>query len=242
MKAFLKKNIKKTMSAFLYLADSAKPEPVDNHTIRIIWQNSRDDSARFIQDNLEHALVLMERKDIWSHCYNKAPKEGLVLEFGVYKARSTNFFADLMLADNDKRTLHGFDSFEGIEEDWVGHFRPKHGYNLDKKLPPVRDNIELIAGWVEDTVPPFLTEHKEKIAFMHIDTDTYTPCKFLLGNLHARFDVGTIILFDELHSYPGWKQGELKALQEFTQAHPNIKYNYFAFARNQAAIVITDVD
>ena len=32
--------------------------------------------------------------------------------------------------------IHGFDSFEGLREDWKGHvFYPKGSLNLNKKLP-----------------------------------------------------------------------------------------------------------
>lgn len=243
LKSFIKHKIRTLLSAFFYLAERAKPEKTENHTIKLLWENSRKDSAQFIQNNIGHAMIFEERPDIRSYSYNKSQKEGLLLEFGVFKGVSINFFANLMTEATDQRIFYGFDSFEGIEEDWAGHFQKKHGYSVNKKLPPVKGNVKLIAGWVEDTVIPFLKEHKdEPIAFVHIDTDTYTPCKFLLETLHHRFKQGTIILFDELHSYPGWKHGELKALDEFSHDHPEVKFNYIAFARNQATIIITDTE
>lgn len=237
----IKNKARRAMSAFLYLAEAAAPEKPEKNTINILWQNARNDGARFIDSHLEHAMLMPEREDIWTYAYRKANKEGLLLEFGVFAATSTNFFAGLMKKRKDPRTFYGFDSFEGIEEDWAGHYQVKHGYTRNKQLPDVRDNVELVVGWVQDSVPPFLEKHSDTIALMHIDTDTYTPCAYLLEATCKRWVKGTIILFDELHSYPGWKHGELKALNEFAEKHPEIKFHYTAFARNQAAIVVTDV-
>jgi len=43
--------------------------------------------------------------------------------------------------------------------------------------PKARDNVDLIVGDSEDTLPAFLASVKAPISFVHIDTDTYTPCR-----------------------------------------------------------------
>ena len=82
-------------------------------------------------------------------------------------------------------------------------------------LPEVPRNVDLIKGWVQDTLPEYLKKTENApFAFVHMDMDTYTPTLFALKAIKKRLVKGTIILFDELYCYPGWKEHEYKALQE----------------------------
>jgi hypothetical protein len=97
-----------------------------------------------------------------------------VLEFGVHTGRSINIIADIL---KDK-TIHGFDSFEGLPEDWAmsnGEFhnpntiKRKKGYFALDNLPEVRDNVRLWKGWFDKTIPQYLEDIKpQQIAFLHI--------------------------------------------------------------------------
>ncbi len=83
---------------------------------------------------------------------------------------------------------------------------------------------------------PFLDQHPgEPLALLHIDTDTYTPARFLLDALKPRLVPGSIIAFDELIGYPNWQAHEAKALGE---ALPRAGYRFIAFTSRQAAIRI----
>lgn len=91
-------------------------------------------------------------KHVLSHVLETYPidPQDLILEFGVWMASSINNIA-LMYPD---RWIFGFDSFEGLPEDWSGLF-VKGSFNLDGKLPKVRPNVFLIKGWFSDTIPQF---------------------------------------------------------------------------------------
>lgn len=135
---------------------------------------------------------------------------GLWLEFGVYEGGTINFLASL----RPDVTLWGFDSFEGLPEQWNGVV-PKGHFNLGGNLPPVASNVRLVKGWFDQTLPGFLREHSEQIAFLHIDSDLYSSARTVLTHCAPRLRSGSIIVFDELLNYPGYEQHELKAFQEF---------------------------
>ena len=89
------------------------------------------------------------------------------LEFGVYQGNSLNDLSS-MLKDI---TIHGFDSFEGLKEDMKGGFpnNPKGTFNLDRQPPQLNDNCVPVIGWIQDTLPNFISENKGlKINFVHL--------------------------------------------------------------------------
>ena len=162
---------------------------------------------------------------------NDKNKEYYYLEFGVWKGRSSNFFSKFI------NKLYCFDSFEGLKEDWVGNKVPKGYFNLNKKIPKLNSNIEPIVGWVEDTLDDFLKKHNPKINFVHMDMDTYSPTKFTLEKLKPYLVKDAIILFDELYNYPGWKNGEHKALMEVFK-EDEFRYKAFQINNVKSAVQI----
>ena len=153
------------------------------------------------------------------------------LEFGVWKGTSANFFSKFI------NKLYCFDSFEGLKEDWIGTTKPKSDFNLNKKIPKLNSNVELIVGWVEDTLDDFLKKNKPKINFVHLDMDTYSPTKFALKKLKPYLVKNCIIIFDEFYNYIGWQSGEYKSLIEVFKEH-EFEYKAFNINSNQCVIQI----
>jgi hypothetical protein len=149
------------------------------------------------------------------------PAEGLVLEFGVYQGRSIDFIASRM----PNRTVHGFDSFEGMPEPWL--YRSRAFNDLDG-LPPVRGNCVLVKGWFDETLAPFLEQTPGPCALVHIDSDIYSSAKLVLEQLEPRITAGTMILFDEFFNYPGWQDGEFRAFNEFVE-RTGVQFEYVGF-------------
>lgn len=146
--------------------------------------------------------------------------QGLVIEFGVLHGRSLRVLADKF---ND-RTVYGFDSFNGLNEDW-GNVFCKGSMSVKGQLPKgMPDNVSLIVGLIHKTLPRFLLSNKSKISFLHIDTDTYTTAKCILDNVHDRLQVGSIILFDEYRGYPDYGEHEYRAFDEFKNSYPNLVF------------------
>ena len=71
-----------------------------------------------------------------------------------------------------------------------------------------------------------------------MDCDLYSSTMTVLNGLKDRLQIGTVISFDEYLNYPGWREHEYKAWQEFVAAN-NIEYDYIAFgASNGPATVV----
>jgi hypothetical protein len=130
---------------------------------------------------------------------------GLVLEFGVASGTTIRELAKIAPA------VAGFDSFQGLPEQWRDGI-PSGSFAGHP--PEVPDNVSLHVGLIEDTLPGFLRENREEVRFLHIDTDLYEPAKFILSACRTRM-IETVIVFDELFNYPGWRDHEWKAWTEF---------------------------
>ena len=133
------------------------------------------------------------------------------LEFGVYEGYTLRRWAKLLT--NPMSSLHGFDSFEGLPENWDG-LRPKGTFDVKGEIPQYDDpRVRLHQGWFEDTLPLFtLPEHQRLV--IHIDADLYSSTKFILDQLRAHIVPGTIIIFDEFCD----RLHEMKAFDEFLRA------------------------
>ena len=107
-------------------------------------------SARYFEKRLLTTLQFATRGELLSHALSLAPKAGLVLEFGVAGGESVRQIA----AERGGR-VYGFDSFEGLPENWFGYLRK--GY-FAQPLPRVPANVTLVKGWFSDTLEDFLRQ------------------------------------------------------------------------------------
>lgn len=136
----------------------------------------------------------------------------VVLEFGTYNGYSANRLSRVC------RQVYGFDSWKGLPEDWKGVERKGH-FALDS-LPEVFDNVELIPGWFNQTLEPFLDSHPDiDVGLIHIDCDLYSSTRYVLDTLYARGIIrpGLKIIFNEVVNYRGFQDGEIRALYELVQ-------------------------
>ncbi|MEM9224285.1 MAG: class I SAM-dependent methyltransferase [Pseudomonadota bacterium] len=203
----------------------------------ILIDRALEDSANFIEPHLSQALLIRRGDQIRAHAMERVPSAGLILEFGVSKGAGVNQFAALLRKRGDRRTVYGFDAFLGLSEDWYGKsIAARTNFSRQGKPPRVDPQVDLVIGWVEETLGPFLERHADPIAFAHIDTDTYSPCRHILDLIKPRLAAGSLILFDEHHGYPNWRNGEYKALKEVLDPET---YRYRAFCAQEALVEIT---
>ena len=176
-----------------------------------------------VMDLLEHAISLVTVDGIWA-------------EFGVFEGHTLRF-----IADRTPSLVYGFDSFEGLPEDWYLDYG-KGRFDVGGALPNLEDrkNVRLRKGWFSDSVPVFAAEVQGPAAFLHIDSDLYSSAKTILDHLGDRIVAGTVVVFDEYFNYPGWQQHEHRAWQEFCEAR-RVKFRYAAFAPEaQPVVVVVD--
>ena len=173
------------------------------------------------------------REELLQFALDQIQVDGLVLEFGVFSGHTINIMADKL----NHKMIYGFDSFKGLPEDWTSG--AKAGAFAREGLPDVRDNVQLVVGWFDESLRPFLANHPGNISFLHVDCDLYSSTKTVLTELKDRIVPGTIILFDEYFNYPDWKRHEYSAFKEFTTQN-DVQYEYIGLvpAYEQVAVRI----
>jgi len=233
----MKEKIKKIIDALIERSVSQSiyhSKIKDMHSAQ--WELAFSDSQQFIYESSSLSTLSFSGSDavvnLYKHCFDNLLSKGSLYEFGVYTGITLKKFSNLLYDLNDKRTIYGFDSFKGFSEEWSG-LNEQYSidiYDQDLKLPEVPDNAKLVPGFIEESLPIFLeSENPESVAFVHIDTDTYTPAKTALELLKPFLLKGSIILFDELCGYPNWRSHEYKALSEVFSED---EYEYLGFAHN----------
>ena len=210
-----KTNIRPRTEDFSY---AHVPNSVTNEIFRI----ATHESARFAREHMSDVRWLPTPFDVLAHCVEQVEVEGLYLEFGVFSGTTINFIASKV-----ETTVHGFDSFEGLPEQW-GNV-PAGKFSREGDLPEVRDNVELHVGWFDQTLPGFVEQNKANAAFIHVDADLYSSTKTILTGLQDRIVPGTVIVFDEFFNYPGWQNHEYKAFVEFIES-TGYGFEYLTFA------------
>lgn len=202
-----------------------------------MWENSLQLSADYVIKNLSTANLYDDKVSLWDLALSQVSSNGLCLEFGVWQGNSINYFSEKL----SNHHFYGFDSFEGLAENWYGTSQSLGGFSLEGKLPAVRPNVSLIKGWFSKTLPGFLEKNKTEIAFIHLDADTYESTYEVLNFIRDRLVPGSIIVFDEYLGYPNWENGEFKAWKDFV-SESGISWEYFAFsAPHQAALRIINM-
>jgi hypothetical protein len=207
-----------------------------NDVITRVKALAAEDSARYVLDAMMPCAVFDTRYELFDLSMRQAPSTGLLLEFGVFNGKSINYWSK----HASHRPIWGFDSFEGLAEDWGGTGMLKRAFDVGGKLPKVTPNVTLVKGWFDKTLPPFLAEHPGPIAFAHLDADTYDSTKYVLDQLVDRLVVGTVLQFDEYLGYPAWRNGEHRAFQELCQQHA-ISYSYLGVGLWSVAVQITAI-
>lgn len=187
--------------------------------------------------------------------------------------------------------VHGFDSFQGLPEDWDnGQREYEYNYNVSdsnnvnvssklafgvgkfdlggvvpvmasvqkqlgaSKFFALHDdtsnnddndnnscNVELHAGWFQDTVSNFFDTHAtatgQPVAFLHADADLYSSTICFLEEICRRrlLVEGSVITFDEYANYPSWEQGEYKAWMEISTQY-GLKWRYLCFHAPRSSV------
>ncbi|MFI9008792.1 class I SAM-dependent methyltransferase [Actinosynnema sp. NPDC053489] len=198
-------------------------------------QEAAKQSAAFIRQHLPTAPHFGHPHATLEHALGLVEAEGMALEFGVYTGGTLKLIATAF----DGRGVYGFDSFEGLPEDWRNGF-PAGLFGMDG-LPDV-DGAELVVGWFDDTLPGFLAEHPGPVSFLHVDCDLYSSTKTVLDLVGPRLVPGSVIVFDEYFNYPGWQEHEHKAWREHVE-RTGIQFDYcgYTYDHEQVIMKITGV-
>jgi hypothetical protein len=119
------------------------------------------------------------------------------LEFGVASGDSFRWW--LGANKNPESRFYGFDTFEGLPEDW-GFF--KKGEMAGDVPVGIDSRAEFVKGLFQDTLFGFLKSHslsdgRKKV--IHLDADLFTSTLFVLTTLAQYLNDGDILMFDEFN-------------------------------------------
>jgi hypothetical protein len=213
----------------------APPRQPWGNVFDVVTSRAAESSADYVEAHLDGALLFPTREQVWDYTLSRVRIGGLFAEFGVHMGGSINHIARAVKAKNV--TVYGFDSFEGLKEDWRGtSYRAGH-FTLGGRPPDVLPNVRLIKGWFDETVPRFLADHAGPFSFIHLDAVTFESTELVLSLLRNRIVPGTIIIFDEYLGFPNWQNGEWLAWRQFVERR-GLKYRYLAFADTPAAVEV----
>jgi len=152
--------------------------------------------------------------------------EGDVVECGVYKGGSAIHILDTLKENNKTyKYIWLYDTYEGLPKptkwDKKHHTNHKTSWREDwykGTLEEVKtnistagygfDNIKFIPGLIEDTI---LKNQPDKISFLHLDMDFYSPTKVALEHLYPKLSDNGILVIDD---YGSWK-GVRKAVNDY---------------------------
>ena len=128
------------------------------------------------------------------------------LEFGVFEGASIGQWC--ALNQNAGSRFFGFDSFEGLPEDW--HSGKRRGaFSTGGKLPEIADpRVSFVAGWFQQSLRGFMASYRPQSQLViHVDCDLYSSTLYCLTTLDPVISPGTLIVlddfFDALHVYRG---------------------------------------
>lgn len=204
----------------------------------VLYERAVEDSANYAEQNMKDCLMFFDevhKMEMYSYAVDQITIDGIVAEFGVYEGYSIDKLARLI----PNKIIYGFDSFTGLQEDWNGSEWKKGGFNVNGQIPNIEPkNVEFIKGYFDETLPKWIKDKTDPFALINIDCDTYNATKAVLDNIGpSRIIPGTVIIFDEYFGYPGWREHEYKAWQEFVKKY-NINYEYKALNHLQVLVKV----
>jgi len=120
------------------------------------------------------------------------------IELGVFEGHSFKWWAN-HLKNTDTR-LFGFDTFEGLPEQW-GMYYDKG--EMHAVIPELNDSrVAFFKGLFQETLPVFIEQHKSELSkqkIIHFDADLFSSTLYSMAMLYPYLRKGDILLFDEFN-------------------------------------------
>jgi hypothetical protein len=176
-----------------------------------------------------------EREQLFDHVAKAvADRAVLYLEFGVYEGTATRYWSRALL--NPNSNLHGFDSFEGLPEDWNSECIRGY-FSAGGRAPQIDDNrVKFFKGWFEETLPNYKYPERE-VLVVNMDADLYSSTIFVLRELKDQIIPGTYIFFDEFNTM----EHEFRAFDEFIN-ETGMRFSLVGFADSMQHVVFRRED
>jgi hypothetical protein len=154
--------------------------------------------GRWMRDHDYHFdRPLPDRWDVFDVVLSRVQdKRVLYLEFGVFRGRTTRYWSAKLR--NPEARLHGFDSFEGLPEEWAEYAAGKI-FNAAGEIPVIADpRVQFFKGWFDQVLPTYVVPEHEVLVLI-LDADLYSSTSYVLRHLRPYIRPGTFIYFDEMN-------------------------------------------
>jgi O-methyltransferase len=191
---------------------------VDSTRLDVLFNLAKVESWR-----REHVPASTPTFDVRYDMYDYLQREHIgdqpidYLEFGVYQGGTTRHWVNLN-RDPASR-FAGFDTFEGLPEDWkrIDSKMNAGAFDVGGALPDIDDSrVEFVKGLFQDTLGGYLEtfEPRSKVV-MHCDADLYSSTLYTLTMCDKLLTPGSIVIFDEFSSV----LNEFAALADYCSAY-----------------------
>ena len=141
-------------------------------------------------------------------------KKVLYLEFGVFKGKTTNYWANQLT--NKNSVLHGFDSFEGLPESW-DKINKKGCASAEGNIPKIKDKrVKFFKGWFNEVLPNYSIPNSKNfdVTILILDADLYSSTSFVLRHFRDYIKKGFLLYFDDMNR----PEHEPKAFSELIES------------------------
>lgn len=196
-------------------------------------------SAEYIQRYLPETLLFPSREHLWKYAVTLLSENTRVIELGVYKGYSINRIAAYSIGKGID--VWGFDTFEGLTENWFGTRFHGGAYSNSGVVPKTHKNVVIQQGCISETLPLFLKSNDRSISLIHMDLDTSETTSRALEELSEVITRSAYIIFDQYHGYPAYEVGEQAAWKKYAENN-NVSWRYLAFSNQQALIHVSAKD
>ncbi len=160
-----------------------------------------------------------KREDVWAAVARQVGnRRVLYLEFGVYRGESMRYWSRALR--HPEAQLHGFDSFEGLPEDWGRYYKGK--FDVGGKVPDIDDpRVRFYKGWFERVLPDYIVPAHDRLV-INMDADLYSSTIYVLRFMRPFIKPGSFIFFDNMSQ----TEHEPRAFDDFMR-ESGLKFRLF---------------
>ncbi|HMH32016.1 MAG TPA: TylF/MycF/NovP-related O-methyltransferase [Puia sp.] len=167
------------------------------------WVGRNNNNSLLINDYYVYKRDYQKRFELYkavSAHYQLDQKALVYLEFGVASGHS--FFWWVGKNGHPDSRFWGFDTFEGLPEDWGGYKKGDMSHGIEE-LKGRDPRAAFVKGIFQETLTGFIAEQdaalRNKPKLIHLDADLFSSTLFALSQLYPFLNKGDIILFDEFN-------------------------------------------
>jgi O-methyltransferase len=199
------------------MSEWRKQHPVKGYND--FYQKTWDYNRRY---NLYEALTNQE---------NLANESIDYFEFGVASGMSFKWWLKKNIGVDSR--FYGFDTFEGLPEEWGPYAKGAMSHSLES-LQITDPRASFYKGLFQDTLVPFLESYNSRNRkLIHLDADLFSSTLFTLSQFYRFLKPGDLLMFDEF-AVP---THEFLAFKLFTESF-YVEYDVIAAANNYLFVAV----